>query len=64
MEKEYIREQIKNKTSGYIHFDKRRSLDDVLWNYISNPENVKHHGFFPFIHFTQNTIKVKRQDDK
>lgn len=64
MEKEYIREQIKNKTSGYIHFDKRRSLDDVLWNYISNPENVKHHGFFPFIHFTQNTIKVKGQDDK
>lgn len=64
MDTEYLREQIQNKTSGYIHFDKRRSLDNALWSYISNEEKIKKHGFFPFIHFTLNTRKVKRQSEQ
>jgi hypothetical protein len=26
MEEQYIREKIQDKTSGYLHFDKRRNL--------------------------------------
>ena len=64
MDTEYLREQIQNKTSGYIHFDKRRSLDNELSTNISNEEKIKKHGFFPFIHFTLNTRKVKRQSEQ
>lgn len=33
----------------YAHFDEKVSLDQV-WNYISNPDNIMKHGFYPFIH--------------
>lgn len=38
------------KCKTYAHFDKRVNVNDV-WSYISNPEKVAHHGFYPFIHF-------------
>lgn len=34
----------------YAHFDKRVNVNDV-WSYISNPDKVARHGFYPFIHF-------------
>ena len=40
----------------YAHFDKRVSLERV-WNYISVPENIIKHSFYPFIHYTQKFNK-------
>ena len=56
----------KNKKSkNYAHFDERTSISNV-WDYISNAENIKSHGFYPFIHyekkfnkFTKGAIKEK-----
>lgn len=60
-----IRGKIKDKVSNYPHFDKRRRLNDKIWQYISNPEKVKCHGFYPFIHFVkiENKIKWEKQVD-
>lgn len=49
----------KNRNArSYAHFDSRVSLEKV-WTYISNPENVSRHGFYPFIHYTKNVRKYK-----
>ena len=45
--------------ANYAHFDYRVSLDQC-WNYISDPEKVAHHGFYPFIHYTIKSRKVKK----
>ncbi len=42
----------------YAHFDYRVSLDKC-WKYITNPENVSKHGFYPFIHFDIKSRKIK-----
>lgn len=47
----------KNKyAKKYAHFDRKISLDKA-WPYISNPDKVKHHGFYSFIHYTQEFTK-------
>lgn len=47
----------KNKYARkYAHFDKKVSLERA-WPYVSNPDKVKHHGFYPFIHYTQEFNK-------
>lgn len=48
------------KCKTYAHFDKRVNVNDV-WSYISNPEKVAHHGFYPFIHFKIDLINITRQ---
>lgn len=45
---------IKKSQKHYAHFDYRTSLADQ-WEYISDPENVAKHGFYPFIHYTQKS---------
>lgn len=34
----------------YAHFDSKVSINDV-WHYITKPENVVKHGFYPFIQY-------------
>lgn len=54
----------KNKSArNYAHFDRKVSLDNV-WNYISNPKNVKKHGFYPFIHYSKNFNKYHKDKEK
>lgn len=54
----------KNKSArSYAHFDRKVSIDNV-WNYISNPINVKRHGFYPFIHYSKNFNKYKKGKGK
>ena len=42
----------------YTHFDRRVSLDKCF-EYITSPDKVAHHGFYPFIHYTIKSRKVK-----
>lgn len=58
-------ERKNKKSKNYAHFDERTSISNV-WDYISNAENIKSHGFYPFIHyekkfnkFTKGAIKEK-----
>lgn len=48
------------KARSYAHFDERVSLEQV-WDYISNPDNVKKHGFYPFIHYEKKFNKYVRE---
>ena len=52
----------KNKEAKkYAHFDEKVSLNKV-WNYISKPENIRKHGFYPFIHYEKKFNKYKKKD--
>lgn len=59
-------EKWKNKNSnvaGYAHFDSKFGLKSA-WDYITNPDKVKSHGFFPFITYDQVFYKVSKKDGK
>jgi len=45
---------------GYSHFDKKVSLVQC-WSYISNPDNIKRHSFYPFIHYSINNTKYNKE---
>lgn len=47
------------KPPHYAHFDYRTTLDKT-WDYFTNPEKVRTHGFYPFIHFTIEYRKFKK----
>lgn len=54
--------KVKNATARkYAHFDEKVSLDKV-WNYISNPDNIRKHGFYPFIHYEKKFNKFTKRD--
>ncbi|MFH7820736.1 reverse transcriptase domain-containing protein [Neobacillus thermocopriae] len=46
----------KYKNKYYLHFDTKKKFNNVI-NYISDPDKIKAHSFFPFIHFE---IKFKK----
>lgn len=51
----------KHKTSRNLaHFDTKVSLAQV-WEYISNPEKIASHGFYPFINYTLSIRKYDKQ---
>ena len=49
-------EKVKYKKKNYIHFDRVKGIAESR-KWIENPENIIRHGFMPFIHFKQKTIK-------
>ncbi len=50
--------KVVKKSTQYTHFDYRLSLQSCL-PYITSPEKVTRHGFYPFIHYTAKTQKIK-----
>ncbi len=55
---EWKEKQLKKRTSQYTHLDYHVSLQGC-WSYISSPQKVIQHGFYPFIHYTIRSRKVK-----
>lgn len=53
--------KVKNTIGKYAHFDEKVLLDQV-WNYISNPDNIMKHGFYPFIHYEKKFNKFTKKD--
>lgn len=49
------------RTAGYAHFDEKFGLH-TSWDYVTNPEKVKTHGFFPFITYDQIFYKVSNKN--
>lgn len=57
MEKEYL------KYKNYAHFDKKMSVKKAK-RILTNSDQIKKHGFFPFIHFTKKQKKIESINDK
>ena len=55
--------QKNDRPKRYAHFDKRVSLA-TAWGYVTNPERVAHHAFYPFIHYTKTIYKFDKQENK
>ena len=51
----------KYTSKRYLHFDRRVSLNQKIKNYLSNPDKIARHAFYPFIYFS---IEFKKFDKK
>ena len=54
---------IEKSRKSYAHFDYRTDIQEQA-TYISNPEVVAKHGFLPFIHYQQKTVKYDGKKKK
>lgn len=52
-----------NGKRKYAHFDKRLGLKEV-YKYISNPENIAKHNFYPFIYYEKKMYKFNKEKGK
>ena len=55
----YSKETVKRSMRSYAHFDLRTDLSHKR-NYISSPEKITKHGFYPFIHYKIKTTVFNR----
>ena len=53
----------KKSKRPYAHFDRRTDIAKKR-DYILDPEKVKHHGFYPFIHYKQKQTKFNKETGK
>lgn len=51
---------IQKSKKGYAHFDYRIDITKAA-EFIKNPENVAHYGFYPFIHYTMKMINIMQK---
>ena len=50
---------------AYVHFGTRCTLkDDWVWKYVTVPQNIATHKFFPFISFEKDYTKYNSRDKK
>ena len=52
-----------NGKRKYAHFDKRLGLKET-YKYVSNPENIKKHNFYPFIYYEKKFYKFNKEKGK
>lgn len=53
----------KDRQKNYLHFDYPISSEKI-YLYVTNPENIKKHAFYPFIHFELTSRKIKKKGFK
>lgn len=51
---------IEKSKKGYAHFDLRTDISKVS-EYITRPEKIEHHGFYPFIHYVMKMDKYNKK---
>jgi hypothetical protein len=54
---------IAKSKKAYAHFDWRTDIGQQR-EYISVPENISHHAFYPFIHYQQKIVKYQKDVGK
>lgn len=54
------KEVVNRSKKQYAHFDWRTDIGQQR-SYISNPENIAKHGFYPFIHYEKRSIKYSKK---
>ena len=50
-----------NGKRKYAHFDKRLGLKES-YKYISDPENIEKHNFYPFIYYEKKIYKFNKEN--
>lgn len=58
-----LEETIKKSQKNYAHFDLRTDISKC-GKYISNQVLVAKHGFYPFIHYTKETVKYNKREGR
>ncbi|MEG0272746.1 MAG: reverse transcriptase/maturase family protein [Hydrogenoanaerobacterium sp.] len=53
--------QKNSRPAGYAHFDAKFGLNSA-WKYITNPNDIAAHSFFPFIHYDQIFYKFSKKE--
>ena len=53
----------RNKVRNYLHFD-RKINDQKIFEYVTNPDKVSQHSFFPTISYFLNEKKIARKIQK
>lgn len=53
-------EAVERSKKSYAHFDWRTDISQQR-EYISNPDKVAKHGFYPFIHYEKRTLKYSKK---
>lgn len=53
---------IKKSQRYYAHFDYRTDITKC-WEYISNPQQIAKHGFYPFIHYVKTMNKYTKHNE-
>ncbi|WP_407409914.1 antiviral reverse transcriptase Drt2 [Acinetobacter sp.] len=51
----------RNKFRNYLHFD-RKMKNEKIFDYVTNPDNISKHSFFPTISYFLNEKKISRQN--
>lgn len=57
------KETIEKSRRFYAHFDNRTDIS-ICRDYISNPNNIAAHSFYPFIHYVKDMTKYHRKKGK
>lgn len=52
----------KQRAKFYLHFDKKRTPSNIL-RYVTNPDNINKHAFYPFIAYTRTERKIHKPND-
>lgn len=50
------------KHPQYKHFDLVTTLSKKVEKYISNPDKICQHGFYPFLHYVKKSCKFRKKD--
>ncbi|SEL63633.1 antiviral reverse transcriptase Drt2 [Acinetobacter sp. DSM 11652] len=53
----------KNRQKSYLHFDYPLPPEKIF-SFVTNPQNIEKHSFFPFIHFEISSYKIKKKGYK
>lgn len=53
----------KDRQKHYLHFD-YPLLSEKIYQYVTNPNNIKKHAFYPLIHFELTSRKIKKKGFK
>lgn len=53
----------KYKSKSYLHFDGRRIYNADTKRYVSNPDKIAEHSFYPFIHYVSKTEKYYKDEE-
>ena len=56
-------EAIEKSNRPYAHFDYRTNLSACA-AYVTNPQEIAKHGFYPFIHYEKKMIKFSKENGK
>ena len=51
---------VERSKKPYAHFDWRTDIGQQ-WEYITDPDKIAKHGFYPFIHYEKRTLKYSKK---